>query len=226
MKVKLLYHTPDPEHAIAVAGRICYSKVGASEVNENMSGELEDKLLNIFLDSGHSSTLEHASFTFAVEGISRSATHQLVRHRLASYNQQSQRYVNFDDGFDFTTPKSISDNEEATKIYNECIEKIAESYTKLRELDITPEDARYLLPNACHSNIVITMNARELLHFFSLRTCRRAQDEIQELAWLMLKEIRKVAPRVFAAAGPDCVRGDCSEGSMTCGKPYPKVKKK
>ena len=223
MQVELLYHTPDPERAIATAARLCYAPVGASELMETMPPERVQSVLSTIMKSGHFSTLEHVSYTFAIDGVSRALTHQLVRHRLASFNQQSQRYVKFKDGLAMVKPDTVAENEEASALFDEAVEAAVTAYAKLLEAGIPAEDARYLLPNAAETKIVVTMNVRELLHFFELRCCNRAQWEIRELAQKMLELVRPTAPYVFLDAGPSCVRGKCSEGKMTCGKPYPKV---
>lgn len=223
MNVELLYHTPDPERAIATAARLCYAPVGAAELMETMPEERVYKVLSTILKSGHFSTLEHASYTFAVEGVSRALTHQLVRHRLASFNQQSQRYVKFKEGVPIVTPETISDMPEASSVFDDAIKACTEAYTKLIELGIPAEDARYLLPNAAETKIVVTMNVRELLHFFNTRCCNRAQWEIRELAWCMLELARPTAPFIFLDAGAPCVHGTCPEGKMSCGNPYPRI---
>lgn len=223
MQVELLYHTPDPERAIATAARLCYAPVGASELMETMPPERIQSVLSTIMKSGHFSTLEHVSYTFAIDGVSRAMTHQLVRHRLASFNQQSQRYVKFKDGLNTIKPASIAENEEASALFDEAVDAAVEAYQKLLDAGVPAEDARYLLPNAAETKIVVTMNVRELLHFFELRCCNRAQWEIRELAHRMLELVRPTAPYVFMDAGPSCVRGVCSEGKMTCGNPYPKV---
>ncbi len=223
MHVELLYHTPDPERAIATAARLCYAPVGAAELMETMPEDRVRSVLSTVIKSGHLSALEHASFTFAVDGVSRALTHQLVRHRIASFNQQSQRYVKFTDGVPVVKPGTVAANEEAGRIFDETVDAIEAAYARLLELGIPAEDARYLLPNAAESKIVITMNVRELLHFFSLRCCNRAQWEIREMAHRMLELARPTAPYIFMDAGAGCVRGACPEGKMTCGNPYPKV---
>ena len=223
LHVELLYSTPDPERAIATAARLCYAPIGAAELMENMTDEQVNKVLKVILESGHGSAIEHASFTFAVEGVSRALTHQLVRHRLASYNQQSQRYVKYKDGVDTITPHTVAENPEAIEVFDKAIEAVMDGYQALLDLGIPAEDARYLLPNATETKIVVTMNARELLHFFGMRCCKRAQWEIRELALAMLDLVKPLAPRVFAMAGAPCVRGNCPEGKMTCGDPYPKA---
>ncbi len=223
MHVELLYHTPDPERAIATAARLCYAPVGAAELMETMPEDRVRSVLSTVIKSGHLSTLEHASYTFAVDGVSRALTHQLVRHRIASFNQQSQRYVKFTDGVPVVKPGTVAANEEAGRLFDETVDAIEAAYARLLELGIPAEDARYLLPNAAESKIVITMNVRELLHFFSLRCCNRAQWEIREMAHRMLELARPTAPYIFMDAGAGCVRGACPEGKMTCGNPYPKV---
>jgi thymidylate synthase (FAD) len=239
MQVELLYHTPDPERAIATAARLCYAPVGAAELMETMPQERVESVLRTIMNSGHFSTLEHASYTFAVDGVSRVLTHQLVRHRIASFNQQSQRYVKFDDGFEHVTPPSIAsyspdkegEGEASTDAgnlalaaFDEAMDAAARAYETLRELGIPAEDARFVLPNAAETKIVITMNVRELMHFFELRCCNRAQWEIREMAHRMLELARPTAPFIFARAGAPCVAGPCPEGKMTCGNPYPKAK--
>ena len=223
MHVELLYHTPDPERAIATAARLCYAPVGAAELMETMPEDRVRSVLSTVIKSGHLSALEHASYTFAVDGVSRALTHQLVRHRIASFNQQSQRYVKFTDGVPVVKPGTVAANEEAGRLFDETVDAVEAAYARLLELGITAEDARYLLPNAAESKIVITMNVRELLHFFSLRCCNRAQWEIREMAHRMLELARPTAPYIFMDAGAGCVRGACPEGKMTCGNPYPKV---
>ena len=225
MHVELLYHTPDPERAVATAARLCYAPIGASELMESLTDEGIRKVLTTILKSGHHSTLEHASYTFAIDGVSRALTHQLVRHRLASFNQQSQRYVKFADGLDVVKPASIAENEEANALFDEMVAKTVEAYQAFLAAGVPAEDARYILPNAAESKIVVTMNIRELRHFFNLRCCNRAQWEIRELAWKMLELARPTAPFIFADAGPGCVRGACPEGKMTCGTPYPRAQR-
>lgn len=225
MHVELLYHTPDPERAIATAARLCYAPVGAAELMETMPEERVRSVLSTIMGSGHFSTLEHASYTFAVDGVSRALTHQLVRHRIASFNQQSQRYVRFADGVATVKPESVAESEEASAVFDQAIAAAVEAYGKLLDAGVPAEDARYLLPNAAETKIVITMNVRELLHFFSLRCCNRAQWEIREMAHRMLELARPTAPFIFMDAGAPCIRGNCPEGKMTCGNPYPRVKR-
>ena len=225
MHVELLYHTPDPERAIATAARLCYAPVGAAELMETMPEERVRSVLSTIMASGHFSTLEHASYTFAVDGVSRALTHQLVRHRIASFNQQSQRYVKFTDGLATVKPESIAGDAQAEAVFDRAIEAAIEAYEKLLAAGIPAEDARYLLPNAAETKIVITMNVRELLHFFEVRCCNRAQWEIRALAHRMLELAAPTAPFIFKDAGAPCVRGYCPEGKMSCGNPYPRVER-
>lgn len=215
MKVTLLACTQDADAICAAAGNSCYSERSSADIIETINPE---KVLSRIVGMGHHSVIEHAVFTFSVEGVSRALTHQLVRHRMASFSQQSQRYVSMDRA-SFVTPHSVEGNEGASKVFNETMDTIWDAYRRLEELGIPAEDARYLLPNGCTTNITITMNARELLHFFSLRCCNRAQWEIREMADKMLELCLEKSPIIFKDAGPPCVRGPCPEGKLTCGKP-------
>lgn len=220
MKVNLVKYTQEPEKVIAIAARLCYSPVGVKELEDELSDEDIEKLVRFVIKSGHHSTVEHAHFTFAVEGVSRALTHQLVRHRVASYNQQSQRYVKFKDNFEYITPPTIEKDKNSKEKYDSLISSIHSLYIEMLDRGIEPEDARYILPNASETKIIVSMNARELLHFFTVRCCNRAQWEIRELATRMLKLVKKVAPIVFEKAGPNCLRGPCREGKFTCGNPH------
>ena len=223
MNVSLLYHTNDPERAVATAARICYASIGAQELMETMADEQVRKVLTTIMRSGHYSTLEHASYTFAIDGVSRALTHQLVRHRLASFNQQSQRYVRFDEAPSIVVPDTVDASPELRALFDKAIDTSYEVYAELAKAGVPAEDARYVLPNACESKIVVTMNIRELLHFFELRCCRRAQWEIRDLANRMLDLVMPTAPFIFMDAGAPCRRGKCTEGSMSCGQPYERV---
>jgi thymidylate synthase (FAD) len=228
LQLTLLQHTPDPDRAVAVAGRLCYAPVSAADLKDEMSAEDVAKLVRILVRSGHHSALEHASFTFAVDGVSRACTHQLVRHRVASYNQQSQRYVRFGQADSFIVPPSIAANADALQVFLDAMEQARVSYDRLVDLGLAEgrskesvqEDARFVLPNAAETKIVATMNARELRHFFQVRCCRRAQWEINALAWQMRGVVRDLSPNLFQGTGPNCLYGDCGEGKMTCGRPY------
>ncbi len=218
IKVKLLRHTPEPDKTVAMSARLCYSPVGAAELEEKISPEQAEKLVNKLVAMGHFSTLEHVTFTFAIEGVSRVLSHQLVRHRIASYSQQSQRYVKEHD-FATIMPPTVAARPEAAAKFEALMKKIRDLYDEFIEEGIPAEDARYILPNATETKLVCTFNARSLLNFFSLRCCNRAQWEIRRLANLMLKECKKVAPAIFAEAGPTCVsQGICREGAMSCGR--------
>lgn len=219
MKVKLLTYTPDPERVVAAAARICYSKRSGEDILENFTDQEISDFLSKMVKLGHTSTFEHASFTFAIDGVSRALSHQLVRHRIgASYSQKSQRYVK-EKHFEYITPASIANDPEAKEIFDRSMEYLANHYEELLQAGIPGEDARYVLPNACTTNLIMTMNARSLLHFFELRCCMRAQGEIRRLAMLMLAEVKKVAPVLFSKAGATCAtQGICYEGDMSCGK--------
>jgi len=225
MSVVLLYHTPEPERAIAAAARLCYAPIGADELFDQLDEAAIHRVLRTVITSGHTSTLEHASYTFAIDGVSRAMTHQLVRHRLASYNQQSQRYVDFKDEPTFIIPPEIAADGRRKADFLASCQAAFDTYRELREDGVAAEDARYLLPNATETKITVTMNVRELLHFFSLRCCKRAQWEIRAVADEMLELARPTAPYVFLDAGPGCRRGPCPEGKMTCGDPCPRIKR-
>jgi thymidylate synthase (FAD) len=218
MKVKLISHTPEPERMVAMSARLCYSPVGAEELVEKMSSTQVEKLVSKIVEMEHLSTLEHVSFTFAIEGVSRVLTHQLVRHRIASYSQQSQRYVSEHD-FEYIIPPTVAANKIAKEKFEQLMDSIQSTYNELIELGVHKEDARYCLANAAETKIVVTMNARTLLHFFELRCCVRAQWEIRSLAELMLAEVKKIAPLLFKKAGPTCITSNyCGEGELTCGR--------
>lgn len=218
MEVKLLRHTPEPEKTVAMSARLCYSPIGAAELEEKISDEQAAKLVRKLVSMGHFSTLEHVTFTFAIEGVSRVLTHQLVRHRIASYSQQSQRYVK-EHNFETIVPPSIAAKPEAKEKFNKLMTDIQNLYNEFTDMGILAEDARYVLPNAAETKIVCTFNVRSLMNFFSLRCCTRAQWEIRMLAEKMLAECKKVAPVLFENAGPTCVsEGVCHEGEMSCGR--------
>jgi thymidylate synthase (FAD) len=218
LRVKLISHTIDPERTIAAAVRLCYSASDIDRIMEKIDDREAGRLIEKVLELGHFSTLEHASFTFAIEGISRACSHQLVRHRIASFSQQSQRYVKMRDP-NFSIPNSIASRSEASAKFTEALEKIEDTYAELLEMGVNAEDARYILPNAAETKIIMTANARSLLNFFELRLCTRAQAEIRQLATLMREEVRAVAPNLFRLAGPTCESaGYCREGDKSCGR--------
>lgn len=210
MRVKIIAYTPEPEKVCALAMRLCHYQGSIEELEEKLTPSEISRLLNKAKVLQHFSIFEHASFTFYIEGISRVTTHQLVRHRIASYSQQSQRYVNLKG--EYIIPDTVKKDDQRINIYKEVLEKAFSAYEELVRLGVPKEDARYLLPQAVESKIIVTMNARELLHFFTLRTCNSAQWEIRELAWKMLDLVKELAPTIFSDAGPPCFRGPCPEG--------------
>jgi len=215
LKVKLLRYTADAELLCGTAALTSTKSGSPSEIFKKMDSETAKRIIKRVTGYDHVSVIEHASFTFSIEGVSRAMTHQLVRHRIASYTQQSQRYVTYDTLENYVTPPNISDNAEAKKIFDETLEKISKTYQKLLKMGVPKEDARFILPNAAKTNIIGTMNARELHHFFNLRCCARSQWEIREVATEMLKQVRKAVPALFEKAGPSCVKlGYCPEGKM------------
>lgn len=241
LQVSLIAHTPDAEKIIAAAAKLCYSNAGTDEIMENLDKASTDKFLNMIISMGHMSPIEHVSFTFAVQGVSRTLTHQLVRHRVASYSQKSQRYVR-EGQFEYIMPPEIEKEKNAAEIFIKSMQDAQKAYDEIAEILKTKyekellshgnnekaarsaaekkaiEDARYVLPNACETKIVFTMNARELLHFTRLRVCERAQWEIRQLAEEIIKQLKQTAPTVFKYAGPPCLTGLCPEGKMSCGK--------
>lgn len=215
---RLLSHTPEPEQVVAAAARLCYSTAGAGELHGRLERVEVERLVRHLREVGHTSPFEHASFTFAIEGVSRSLTHQLVRHRVASYSQQSQRYVD-ESRFEHIVPPSVACSEAARNVFEQAMGGANSAYRQLVELGVPREDARYVLPNACETKIVTTMNARALLNFLAHRTCTRAQWEIRQLAAIMLRQVREVAPVLFEVAGPPCeTEGVCHEGPRSCGR--------
>lgn len=241
MKVILIAHTPLPEQVVAASAKLCYSPVGVSEINEELSVDQAGQFIEKLMTFGHYSPLEHVSFTFAVEGVSRVLTHQLVRHRIASYSQQSQRYVKLNQ-FEYVVPPAIEADEACREIFHRAMAEDQKNYDalviRLESVYLTKymnegfsekiamrmaeksaiEDARFVFPNACETKIVITMNARSLINFFEHRCCNRAQWEIRRLADEMLKQVRTTAPSLFEHVGPKCLKGACPEGKMTCGE--------
>lgn len=214
MNVQLLAHTPAPEQLVAASAKLCYSAASIADlaaIEADKAAEFIGKL-----PEAHQSPFEHVSFTFGIEGVSRAMLAQITRHRIASFSVQSQRYVDMSDGFGYVIPESIEQNPEARDVFDAFMRGIDTLYTYLRSCGIPAEDARFILPNACHTQMIVTMNARELMHFFSLRCCKRAQWEIRAVADEMLRRCKEVAPEIFAKAGAGCVRGHCPEGKMGC----------
>ncbi len=214
----MLNYTPNPELTVAAAARLSTAKVSAAQLRDKMNPEQVGKLLDYLISSGHLSVLEHASFTFAIDGISRATSHQLVRHRLASYTQQSQRYVSFKsfDEVNYITPPSVI-KQGFNQRFTEMMKLNHDLYREMIEAGIPAEDARFILPNAMETRIVVTMNARELMHACSLRLCQRAQWEIQDIFEHMKTEVEKVAPRIGSELNPKCYQlGYCDERE-SCG---------
>lgn len=219
IKVTVISHTNDPEKTIVAAIRQCYSPLSGKDLWDEVTDDQKRRLISQVVSSGHTSTIEHAYFTFSIEGVSRALTHQLVRHRIASYSQKSQRYVK-EGEFEYILPPTIAKNQQLKKTYLKELESIQDCYSKLLAEGIPAEDARMLLPNACETKIVVTMNCRALFNFFGERLCLRSQWEIRQMASLMLRECKKIAPNVFKYAGPSCVTEKiCWQGKLHCGKP-------
>lgn len=240
-KVTLIAWTPDPEKVVAAAAKLCYSSAGISEVTEGLTPEKTASFVRMISELGHESTVEHVSFTFGIEGVSRAFLAQITRHRIASYSVKSQRYVDETD-FEYIIPPAVAAIPEAKKEFLEAMEEDRCHYERISALlrekqeaellaggqdtksasraaqKLANEDARFVLPNACETKMICTFNARELLHFFSLRCCARAQWEIRSVADQMLALVKPVAPDIFAKAGPSCVSGPCPEGKMSCGR--------
>lgn len=213
MNVQLLAHTPAPEQLVAASAKLCYSAASIADlaaIEADKAAEFIDKL-----PEAHQSPFEHVSFTFGIEGVSRAMLAQITRHRIASFSVQSQRYVEMGH-FGYVVPQTIAEDDESLDEYQHLMCLVRIVYNKLIELGIPAEDARFVLPNACETRMIVTMNARELLHFFSLRCCKRAQWEIRAVADEMLRLCKEVAPTLFAKAGAGCVRGHCPEGKMGC----------
>ena len=248
LKVKLLAHTPDADKLVAAAAKLCYSAADVDTLMDGLTADKVEAMCQKLADLGHESPIEHASYTFAVEGVSRALLAQLTRHRIASYSVQSQRYVDKSD-FDYIMPPEIAAIPEAAAKFEEIMAQLGTGYEELRTLlknghkdrlmaagadekdadfkagKMANEDARFVLPNACDTRIIFTMNARSLHNFFRLRCCNRAQWEIRAMADEMLRLCREVSPVLFRRAGASCaVTGKCSEGAMCCGEPRAEVK--
>lgn len=228
MKVEIISHTPNPKEVIYAAARQCYSSEYAGDIyakGNSFNKEKITKFIKHLIKKGHLSPLEHVNFTFAIEGISRVCSHQLVRHRLASYSQQSQRYVSMEN-FKYIIPKTVAGNLKAKEEFNKIIDYLRESYLKLKDIleeegkftkEEINQDLRFILPQAVETKIVVTMNVRELLHFFSERLCLRAQWEIRALAGKMFYLCERALPEVFASAGVKCkVLKYCPEDDRKC----------
>lgn len=224
LNVKLLTHTPDAEKLTAMSAKLCYSPASIDDLSVSMDRQEAADFIEKIVNIGHLSTIEHASFTFGIEGVSRTLLAQITRHRVASFSVQSQRYVSYSKGFNYIVPPSIRElGDDAVSKYEQQMATMQQWYDEWRialgeKGEKSNQDARFVLPGACETKMILTMNARELTHFFALRCCNRAQWEIRELAWRMFKLVCETAPALFTSAGPACVRGKCSEGKKTCGQ--------
>ena len=223
LNVTLIAHTPEPEKVIAMASRTCYSALDLEGLDKKTDAADNAAYIRRVLASGHTSIAEHASFTFGLEGVSRTLLAQITRHRVASFSVQSQRYVSVAGAevFDYVLPPRIRAlGPEAEEKFARQMKTMQRWYDEWSEAlgQDSAEDARFVLPGAAATRIVMTMNARELLHFFSLRMCNRAQWEVREAAWRMYELVYPLAPSVFENAGPGCARGACPEGKRTCGR--------
>lgn len=232
-KVTLISHTPNPEELLACAAKLCYSSTDIATLKSGLDQSKTASFVNMLMEIGHESPIEHVTFTFGIEEVSRALLAQLTRHRIASYSVQSQRYVR-ENKFEYIIPPLIEKDcelkkefvramEDAINHYDSIADKLKASYVEsgMSEKQAEKkaiEDARFVLPNACETKIICTFNARSLLNFFSLRCCNRAQWEIRDVATQMLMLVKKVAPNIFRYAGPACVSGICSEGKMSCGE--------
>lgn len=241
VKVTLLNYTQNPEKTIAAAAKLCYSAASIDTINEGLTPDKSSAFINMLSEIGHESPIEHASFTFGIEGVSRALLAQITRHRMASFSVQSQRYV-AEGNFEYVTPPEIAAVPEALKIFQEAMKQNQQQYNALtailKEKHLKSfladgmeekkaqqaaekkaiEDARFVLPNACDTKMVLTMNARSLHNFFKHRCCNRAQWEIREVADQMLRLVLQVAPSLFKNAGPSCLKGPCPEGNKCCGE--------
>ncbi len=241
MLVTLITHTADPERTVAAAAKLCYSDAHIDTLLDGLTPDKTAAFLQKLSDLGHASPIEHASFTFGVEGVSRTFLAQVTRHRIASFSVQSQRYVRLED-FRYVIPPEIEAIPEARQAFIDAMNEDARRYLDLvgtledahtqklmaQGLDekaarakaskMANEDARFVLPNACETKMVLTMNCRSLLNFFNLRCCERAQWEIRAVADRMLELVYPLAPHIFASAGPRCLTGPCPEGRMCCGR--------
>jgi len=241
LNVILLSHTPTPSINISNAAKLCYSKSDIMGLREKITPEKADDFIEMLASMGHESPTEHVSFTFGIEGVSRSLLAQITRHRMASFSVKSQRYVK-EGQFAFIVPPHIKNDARAnrifleamaddTKKYNELADILKENHIKALMSDgddektackkaekMAIEDARYVLPNACETKMLLTMNVRSLNNFFKHRCCLRAQWEIKDLADEMLRLVYEIEPKLFKNFGASCVSGPCPEGKMHCGK--------
>ncbi len=224
LRVQLVRHTLQPQELVALGARLCYAGGTVDSLVERISSQDQQAFVQKVMGMHHDSVLEHASFTFLVEGVSRVLLAQLTRHRIASFSVQSQRYVSYQSGFGYIIPPAIRAlGEEAVAEYESQMAQIQGWYEGWQQKlgnagESSNEDARFVLPGACETRVLFTMNVRELRHFFALRMCNRAQWEIRAMAQQMFEQAYPVAPALFADAGPGCISGPCPEGNRSCGK--------
>ncbi len=217
--VELISKPENVLKTVYTACRTCYSALNPEVIFEEAQDS--DKMLSLIskvISSGHYSTIEHIQLSFAISGVSRACTHQLVRHRHMSFSQKSQRYVKEKGEFDYIIPTPISSNPELTQKFEKHMKLVSELYGEFVEAGIKAEDARAILPNACSTSLVASLNLRELIHLANLRLCTRAQQEIRLLINLMVKEVLKVEPWLKEHLVPKCERlGYCDE-DKSCGR--------
>lgn len=222
--VILIEHTNNPDKLVSLSAKLCYSDSDIMDLKNGVDAKEQDRFISKLMNMSHLSPIEHASFTFGIEGVSRAFLAQITRHRIASFSVKSQRYVGASEDFNYILPPSIENlGEDAVEQFHTQMKTIGEWYKSWQEKlggkgESSNEDARFVLPNSSETKMLVTMNARELLHFFELRCCNRAQWEIRDVAWQMLALCKKVAPSIFKNAGASCVGGACSEGAKSCGK--------
>ena len=223
MTVRLIAHTPEPEKVVAAAAKLCYSDAHITDLLDGLTEEKTAKFLTMLSDLGHASPIEHASFTFGIEGVSRTLLAQITRHRIASFSVQSQRYVRLDD-FHYVIPPEIEAIPEAKAAFLESMDEDAKRYLDLAKKLEDGHAARLMaegMPEKqarAKASKQANEDARFLQNFFHLRCCSRAQWEIRQLAEEMFRLVYPVAPHIFAKAGPACVSGPCPEGKMCCGR--------
>ena len=224
LRVQLVRHTYNPQELVALGARLCYAGGTLDSLVEKISGNDQEAFVQKVMGMGHDSVLEHASFSFLVEGVSRVLLAQLTRHRIASFSVQSQRYVSYQSGFGYIVPPAIRAlGDEAVAEYEGQMAQMQQWYEGWQQKlgnagEKSNEDARFVLPGACETRVLFTMNVRELRHFFALRMCNRAQWEIRAMAQQMFEQVYPVAPAIFADAGPACISGPCPEGGRSCGR--------
>jgi thymidylate synthase (FAD) len=214
VKVALLEKSPSPTAMTATAARTCYSANPPEAIVERWRNKPDDmrKTVDRVRAAGHHSTLEHNIYVFGVTGLSRAATHQLVRHRHLQFDQQSQRYLAFKNAeFPYVKPKKIASLPDVSARFDRLMADVGQIYQAMLDAGIPGEDARFILPNATASQLVVSGNARAWYEFLTLRTCNMAQWEIREMSFQVLRILKREDPDLFKDAGATCVRGYCHE---------------